>query len=120
VAVPGRRRRKTGEKHVDMTGWSEDEVRDHQKQVRLRTPVAEMDLPVRVVNVLEENNIIMAVDLLHQTYESLTTMKNFGDKTLDDVRDAIRKLGLDPPEWARPARLREPPASHGKARSLFD
>lgn len=77
----------------------------------LATPVAEMALSVRVVNTFEDNGIIFAADIVTQTYASLMAMKNFGEKTLGEVRAAVAALGLPVPAWEKPAAKPRPPAA---------
>jgi DNA-directed RNA polymerase alpha subunit len=62
-----------------------------------------MRLSVRIVNALEERSVILAEDLLAQSYESLMQTPNFGAKALSQVKRALVKLGLEPPSWTRPA-----------------
>ncbi len=76
----------------------------------MTTPVAEMALSVRVINTLEEYDVIIAGDLLAKTYAELMAMKNFGDKTMADVRKAVAAVPLPvPAHWKRPAPPKKPP-----------
>ena len=50
------------------------------KNRRLATSIAEMALSVRIVNALEKHNVILAEQLMSQTYDSLIALKNFGSK----------------------------------------
>jgi DNA-directed RNA polymerase alpha subunit len=100
--VQRKRRRPKGD-GPDMSTWSAADRERHELEQKLGTPLAEMRLSVRTVNTLEEHNVILARDLLRQTHESLFKMKNFGDKTLKEVREAVKALGLTPPsDWATP------------------
>jgi DNA-directed RNA polymerase alpha subunit len=107
-----RRRVKTG---PDMTHWAPEDRAAAELAARLNTPVAEMALSVRIINTLEEYSVIVCRDLMTQTYESLMEMKNFGEKTLTEVRAAIQALGLTPPAWKKPKKPPRPPKadSHG-------
>lgn len=108
-------------KGPDTSSWTDAERAAHAKKQMLQTPIAEMALAVRVINTLEENDVILAEHLMRQTYESLMKMKNFGEKTLTEVRAAIKKLGLDPPEWTKPPKPKKPPKPRGgKGGSLVD
>jgi hypothetical protein len=104
-----RRRQPPRQRELDTSMWTEEERATHLQKVLLKTPLAEMDLPVRVINTLEENNVIWAEHLMTQTYESLMAMKNFGDKTLEEVKEAMRKLGLKPPAWVKPPKPKKAP-----------
>lgn len=107
---PGRRYKTTGAKKTpDTSGWTEAEKAKHAEQERLKTPVAEMQLSVRVVNTLEEHDVILAEHLIGQTYESLMRMANFGEKTLTEVRAAVAALGLPVPEWKKPPKPKKLP-----------
>jgi len=81
-----------------------------------------MALSVRIVNALEKHNVILAEHLMRQTYDSLITLKNFGSKTVEEVREAIVKLGLTPPNWKRtPKKTKTKKTQNDKsAESLFE
>ncbi len=69
---------------------------------KLDLSTAEMGLPVRTTNCLEEKGIFTVNDLLHSTREDLLSISNFGEKTLEEVYLALERLG-----FYRPARRRE-------------
>lgn len=107
--MPPRHRRykqTTRSRGPDTSTWSDEQKREYEKKQRLETPIAELTLSVRIINTLEEHNVILVEHLLAQTYDSLMGMKNFGEKTLSEVRAALRKLGLTPPEWKKPPRVK--------------
>lgn len=108
-----RRYKSTGKRGPDTSTWTDEERAAHRRAARLKTPIAEMDLAVRVINTLEENDVILVEHLLGQTYESLMRMKNFGEKTLTEVRAAITTLGLDAPAWVKPPKPKKPPRPRG-------
>lgn len=100
---PTNRKYRAGpKKGPDTSSWSAADREAHETKTKLETPIAEMRLTVRVINTLEENDVIIAQNLMSQTYETLMGMKNFGDKTLTEVRAALVALGLDPPAWKKP------------------
>lgn len=100
---PDRKYRQPKKTGPDMSNWSPEERAARLHTERMATPVAEIQLPVRVINTLEENDVILVVDLMRQTYETLMKMKNFGEKTMTEVRAAIEALGLTPPPgWKKP------------------
>ena len=99
---PGRKYKRPARTGPDTSTWTEEEKAAHHREQMLKTPVADMALTVRIINTLEENGVILAGDLLGQTYASLMRMKNFGDKTLREVSAAVAKLGLTPPAWTKP------------------
>jgi DNA-directed RNA polymerase subunit alpha len=69
---------------------------------KLDLSTAEMGLPVRTTNCLEDKGIFTVKDLLHSTREDLLSISNFGEKTLEEVYLALERLG-----FYRPARRRE-------------
>lgn len=116
---PENRRRRRVVGGPDMTHWSTEDRQAYAERQRRETPVAEMALSVRVINTLEDNNVIMACDLLRQTYASLMAMKNFGEKTLTEVKIAVRALGLVVPDgWRKPPKPKPPPRPRGSVRGI--
>lgn len=84
-----------------MSGWTTAEVQEFQKQEALKMPIAEMPLPVRVVNTLENAGVFLCADLLNLTREQLLQVRNLGHKTLQEVEKALRSIGLTPPaSWS--------------------
>jgi DNA-directed RNA polymerase subunit alpha len=92
-----------------MTHWSPADREAYLLKTRMETPVAEMKLSVRMINTLEEYDVIMASDLITKTYEDLMGMKNFGETSLREVKAAVKALGLPVPNW-RPAPKPKKPA----------
>lgn len=114
-----RKRRTKRVKILDTSSWSDEEKAAHERKAKLDTPIAEMALPVRVVNALEDNNVLLAADLMTQSYESLMKMKNFGEKTLTEVQAALQELGLEPPVWQRPPKEKKLPKLKGGGKSMI-
>lgn len=112
-----RRRRKPIATGPNTTHWTAEEKAAHLQKERLNTPVATMKLSVRTINTLEEYDVVFAHQLLDQTYETLMRMKNFGDKTLKEVRDAIVALGLQPPNWKKPPKAKRPAKPKGRTQN---
>jgi len=107
---PANRKYKRPErKGPDMSTWSPEEREAVVQAERLKTPVAEMKLQVRVINTLEENDVILAEHLMAQTYDTLMGMKNLGDKTLREIRASLAALGLTAPAWKKPPKEKKPP-----------
>ncbi len=117
--VEGRRRRTVRNREPDLSSWPAAEREAYLDKQRRATPVAEMALPVRTINTLEDHGIIMAGDVVRQTYTTLMAMANFGEKTLEELRAAVVALGLPPPNWERPPRPPAPPRKTGK-RSILE
>jgi len=61
---------------------------------RLDMSTAEIGLSVRTTNCLEERGIFTVNDLLHCTREDLLSISNFGEKTLEEVYQALEGIGF--------------------------
>ncbi len=57
-------------------------------------PIEELDLSVRPYNCLKRAGINTVGDLLQRTEEEIVAVKNFGRKSLDEVREKLTVLGL--------------------------
>ena len=76
----------------------------------LDMPIEELDLPMRAYNSLKRNNIVKVGQLLQLSDEDLLRMRNFGKKSLDEMKERLRMRGFLPP---RPRRARR---GHGRRR----
>ena len=61
---------------------------------KLNMSLADLKLSVRATNCLESENIITVRDLVTQTEDQLLEVRNFGETTLNEVRNKLRDLGL--------------------------
>lgn len=61
---------------------------------RLEMSTAEIGLTVRTTNCLEERGIFTVRDLLQCTRADLLSITNFGEKTLEEVYQALEKIGF--------------------------
>lgn len=57
-------------------------------------PIEELDLSVRPYNCLKRAGINTVGDLIQRTEEEIVAVKNFGRKSLDEVREKLTSLGL--------------------------
>ncbi len=57
-------------------------------------PIEELDLSVRPYNCLKRAGINTIGDLMQRTEDEIVSVKNFGRKSLDEVRDKLTALGL--------------------------
>lgn len=73
---------------------SQAEEQARLRRERLDLSIAEMGLSVRTTNCLEETGILTVRDLLNATPRRLLKISNFGEKTLDEVYDALEQLGF--------------------------
>lgn len=69
-----------------------DEERELAAKLDLST--AEIGLTVRTTNCLEERGIFTVNDLLHCTRDDLLAISNFGEKTLEEVYQALEGIGF--------------------------
>jgi DNA-directed RNA polymerase subunit alpha len=60
----------------------------------LQKPIEELDLSVRSANCLKNANIRTLGDLVQRTEREMLSTKNFGRKSLDEIKDVLSSLGL--------------------------
>jgi DNA-directed RNA polymerase subunit alpha len=60
----------------------------------LEMPIEELDLPMRAYNSLKRNNIVKVGQLLQLSDEDLLRMRNFGKKSLDEMKERLRMRGF--------------------------
>ena len=75
----------------------------------LGKPIEELDLSVRSANCLKNANIRTLGDLVQRTEREMLSTKNFGRKSLDEIKDVLASLGLSfgMTRGARAAEMRE-------------
>ena len=61
----------------------------------LDRPIGELELTVRPSNCLRDANIKTIGELVGRTDTDLLSTKNFGKKSLEEIKDAIAELGLE-------------------------
>lgn len=61
---------------------------------KLRLPISELELSVRSSNCLKEANIKTIVDLVRKTEEELLNFRNFGKKSLTEIDEILKAMGL--------------------------
>ena len=64
----------------------------------LDMPIEELDLPMRAYNSLKRNNIVRVGQLLQLSDDDLLRMRNFGKKSLDEMKERLRMRGFIVPE----------------------
>jgi DNA-directed RNA polymerase subunit alpha len=64
----------------------------------LDMPIEELDLPMRAYNSLKRNNIVKVGQLLQLSDDDLLRMRNFGRKSLDEMKERLRMRGFVVPE----------------------
>jgi DNA-directed RNA polymerase subunit alpha len=63
-------------------------------EAKLGMSMAELNLSVRATNCLESENINTVRDLVQRTEDQLLEVRNFGETTLNEVREKLTELGL--------------------------
>jgi len=71
-----------------------DQGADAQMGKLYAMPIEELDLSVRPYNCLKRAGINTVGDLMQRTEEEIVSVKNFGRKSLDEVKDKLTQLGL--------------------------
>ncbi len=61
---------------------------------KLRLPISELELSVRSSNCLREANIKTIADLVRKTEEEMLGFKNFGKKSLNEIKELLVVMGL--------------------------
>ena len=61
---------------------------------KLRLPISELELSVRSANCLKEANIKTIADLVKKTETELLNFRNFGKKSLSEISDLLKAMGL--------------------------
>lgn len=61
---------------------------------KLRLPISELELSVRSSNCLREANIKVIADLVKRSEDEMLGFKNFGKKSLTEIKDLLAGMGL--------------------------
>lgn len=74
----------------------DDEVDEEEERVRqiLETSVKDLELSVRSSNCLERENIKTLGELTKTTEDEIAKMRNFGKKSLTEIKDKLKEWGL--------------------------
>ena len=76
---------------AEATGYS---PLDLELEEKLTRSLAELNLSVRATNCLESEGINTVRDLVGRTEEQLLQVRNFGETTLQEVKDRLHAIGL--------------------------
>ena len=70
---------------------------EHRNELdrKLDMGIDELDLSVRAANCLASQNIQTVRDLVTKTEEELSNLRNFGQKSMEEVRSKVDELGLE-------------------------
>lgn len=74
----------------------EEEVSAEEEALysKLRLPISELELSVRSANCLKDSNIKTISDLVRKPESELLTFRNFGKKSLTEINDLLKAMGL--------------------------
>ncbi len=61
---------------------------------KLRLPISELELSVRSSNCLREASIKIIADLVKKTEDEMLSFKNFGKKSLNEIKELLAGMGL--------------------------
>ena len=61
---------------------------------KLRLPISELELSVRSSNCLREANIKLIADLVKRGEDEMLGFKNFGKKSLTEIKELLAGMGL--------------------------
>lgn len=81
------------EEEVEMS-YSEDEGEKEGVNENLLRSVDELELSVRSANCLKHANIKLIGDLVQKTEAEILATKNFGRKSLNEIKDILTEMGL--------------------------
>jgi DNA-directed RNA polymerase subunit alpha len=70
-----------------------DEIEERVRQI-LNTPVEELELSVRSSNCLKNANIKTIGDLTRKTEDDIAKTRNFGKKSLQEIKDKLKEWNL--------------------------
>lgn len=70
------------------------EIQQREISEKLELSTAEIGLSVRTTNCLDEQGITTVEDLLRCKRADLMSIPNFGEKTLEEVYQALERLGF--------------------------
>lgn len=74
---------------------------------KLRLPISELELSVRSSNCLREANIKTIADLVKRTEDEMLGFKNFGKKSLSEIKNLLAGMGLNLGMQVDPKKLKK-------------
>lgn len=80
-----------------MIGVETEQTGSHLTSEAAETPIENLDLSVRVFNSLKRTgitNVGDVLELLEKGEEAVMSIRNFGEKSLDELRDKMREKGF--------------------------
>jgi DNA-directed RNA polymerase subunit alpha len=80
------------EEEIEEPTMTQEEIALYEK---LRLPISELELSVRSSNCLREANIKTIADLVKKNEEEMLGFKNFGKKSLSEIKQLLVSMGLN-------------------------
>lgn len=102
---------------LDMYYDEEQARRSDRRNAILRIPVTDFELSVRARNCLNKMNIRNLGDLVTKTEEELLSYKNFGETSLQEIKQMLAQKGLWLGMFREPSKT--PQAADGSAADLL-
>jgi DNA-directed RNA polymerase subunit alpha len=93
--------------HLNLFVRFPNSIAEHEAEMRgtgtgqstmMNTPIEELDLSVRAFNCLKANDIQTVGQLLQKREEELLALRNFGRKSLDEIKEKLVEKGFIKPE----------------------
>jgi DNA-directed RNA polymerase subunit alpha len=92
--------------HLNLFVRFPDSIKEHDAALRdagpqssvMNTPIEELDLSVRAFNCLKANDIQTVGQLLQKREEELLALRNFGRKSLDEIKEKLVEKNFIKPE----------------------
>lgn len=75
----------------------EEEISMEEKNLydKLKLPISELELSVRSANCLKDANIKTIAELVKKSESELLTFRNFGKKSLTEINDLLKVMGIN-------------------------
>ena len=93
-----RERKEAEMKQKEAEKKAEKEAKEEEKEEKLNEnlfkPVSELELSVRSANCLKNANITLIGELVQKTEAEMLKTKNFGRKSLNEIRGILEEMGL--------------------------
>jgi len=98
---PTKRKRRKPEDPEWLSFMSDDEKEEDRIREWQATSLADVGLPVRIINTLEDHGILTIGDLCKKSLKDLKNIQNLGQVTIDKCVRLVQELRL-PSEFYKP------------------
>ncbi len=76
------------------TQGAEQSIEQISQEELLGAPIEQLGLPKRTLNTLQEAGIKTVAELISKTEAEILSIKNLGEKTLQEIKEKLEKFGL--------------------------